>query len=59
MLSSAVSSVRYRDAAGGHSEIRLGSYVCCSDAASFHEWGFRTQLWVADKTSEHDIEAIS
>ena len=27
MFSSAVSSVRYRDAAGGHSEIRLGSYV--------------------------------
>ena len=27
MFSSAVSSVRYRDAAGGHSETRLGSYV--------------------------------
>ena len=38
MLSSAVSSVRYRDAAGGHSETGLGSYVYCGDAASFHEW---------------------
>ena len=45
MASSAVSSVLYmRDEAGNHSETRTGAYILFGDAASFHEWEFRTRL---------------
>ena len=45
MASSAVSLVLYlRDAAGNHAETRTGAHIYYGDAASFHEWEFRTRL---------------
>ena len=50
MASSVVSSVLYlRDAAGNHAETRTGAYIYYGDAASFHEWEFRTRLCIAVK----------
>ena len=59
--SSAVSSVllHLRDAAGNHAETRTGAYICHGDAASFHEWEFRTRPRIAGKTCLHYIEAMS
>ena len=60
MASSAVSSVLYlRDAAGNHAETRTGAYIYFGDAASFHEWQFRTRLRIAGKTGDQHIEAMS
>ena len=60
MASSAVSSVLYlRHAAGNHAETRSGAYVCFGDAASFHEWEFRTRLRTAGKHGDQYIEAMS
>ena len=60
MASSVVSSVLYlRDAAGNHAETRSGAYIYCGDAASFHEWEFRTRLRIAGATGEQYIEAMS
>ena len=60
MASSAVSSVLYlRDAAGNHAETRSGAYIYYGDAASFHEWEFRTRLRIAGKTGDQYIEAMS
>ena len=60
MASPAVSSVLYlRDAAGNHAETRAGAYVYCGDAASVHEWEFRTRLRIAGKTGDQYIEAMS
>ena len=40
---SAISSVLYlRDAAGNNAGTRTGAYIHYGDAASFHEWEFRT-----------------
>ena len=50
MTPSAVSSVLYlRDATGNHAETRTGAYIYYGDAASFHEWEFRTRLRIAVK----------
>ena len=51
MASSAVSSVKYLRGSAGN--INYG------DAASFHEWGFRTRLSIAGKTGDQYIEAMS
>ena len=60
MASSAVSSVLYlRDAVGNHAETRVGAYIYCGDAASFHEWEFRTRLHIAGKFCDQYIEAMS
>ena len=58
--SSAVSSVLCSgDAAGNHAETRSGAYIYCGDAASFHEWEFRTRLHIAGKPGDQYIEAMS
>ena len=58
--SSAVSSVLYlRDAAGNHAETRSGAYIYYGDAASLHEWEFRTRLRVVGKAGDQYIEALS
>ena len=60
MASSAVSSVLYlRDAGGNHSGTRTGACIYHGDAASFHEWEFRTRLRIASKTGDDYIEAMS
>ena len=60
MASSAVSSVLYlRDAAGNHAETRTGAYIYYGDAASFHEWEFRTRLRIAGQTGDQYIETMS
>ena len=60
MASSAVSSVLYlRDAAGNHAETRSGAHIYHGDAASFHEWEFRTRLRIAGKNGDQYIEAMS
>ena len=60
MASSAVSLVLHlRDAAGNHAETRSGAYIHYGDAASFHEWEFRTRLRIAGKTGDQYIEAMS
>ena len=57
MASSAVSSVLYlRDVAGNHAETRTGAYIYYGDAASFHEWGFRTRLHIAGKTGDTTLK---
>ena len=60
MISSAVSSALYlRDAAGEHTETRLGSSAHNSDAAIFYEWELRTRLRVVGKTGDLYIDADS
>ena len=60
MASSAVSSVKnLRDAAGNHAETRTCAHICYGDAASFHEWEFRTRLRIAGKTGDQYVEAMS
>ena len=60
MASSAVSSVLYmRDEAGNHAETRTGAKIYCGDAASFHEWDFRTRLRIAGKSCDQHIELMS
>ena len=60
MATSAVSSVFYlHDAAGNHAETRTGGHVKYGDAASFHEWEFRTRLRIAGKSGDQHIEPMS
>ena len=60
MASTAVSSVLHlRDAAGNHAETRTGVYIFFGDAASFHEWEFRTRLRTAGKSGDQHIDAMS
>ena len=60
MGSPAVSSVLHlRDAAGNHAETRTGVYIDCGDAASFHEWEFRTRLRITGKSGDQHIDAMS
>ena len=61
MASSAVSSVLYmRDEAGNHAETRCRRlYIYYGDAASFHEWEFRTRLRIAGKSGDQCIEVMS
>ena len=48
-----------RDAAGNHAETRSGAHIYYGDAASFHEWEFRTRLRTAGKTGDQYTEAMS
>ena len=59
MASRAVSSVLSRCAAGNHAETLSGADIYYGDAASFHEWEFRTRLRVAGKTGDKYIETVS
>ena len=59
-LASPVSSVLHlRGAAGNHAETRTGAYIYNGDAASFHEWEFRTRLRTACKSGDQFFEAMS
>ena len=58
MASSAV-VFHLRDAAGNHAETRTGAYIYHGDAASFHEWEFRTRLRIAGKAGDQYIEEMS
>ena len=60
MASSAVSSVLYQnDIAGNYAETCTGAYIFFGDAASFHEWEFRTRLRTASRTGDQYMEAMS
>ena len=48
-----------RGAAGNHAATRSGAFIYYGDAASFHEWEFRTRLRIAGKTGDQYIEAMS
>ena len=41
-----------RDVAGNHAETHTGAKIYYGDAASFHEWEFRTGLRIAGKTGD-------
>ena len=47
------------DEAGNHAETRTGANIYYGDAASFHEWEFRTRLRIACKSGDQYIEAMS
>ena len=47
------------DEAGNHAETRTGVNIYYGDAASFHEWEFRTRLHIACKSGHQYIEAMS
>ena len=60
MASSAISSILYsRDTAENHAATRTSAYICNGDAASFHEWEFRTRLYIAGKTGDQYFKAMS
>ena len=60
MASCAVSSLLYiRCAAGNNAEMRTGAYIYYGDAASFHEWEFRTRRCTVGKFGGQHIEAMS
>ena len=42
-----------------HAEKRTGTYIYYGDAASVHEWEFRTRLRIAGKSGDQCIEAMS
>ena len=48
-----------RDNPGNHAETCTGAYIYYVDAASFHEWEFRTRLRIAGKTGDQYIAAMS
>ena len=53
LQSSAVSSVLYsRGNTGWHEETRSGAHIYSGEAHSFHEWSFRTRLFVRGKTGD-------
>ena len=60
MASSAVSPVLYvHNEVGNQAETSTGAYIYDGDAASFHEWEFRTRLRIADKFGNQHIETMS
>ena len=60
MAFSAVSSVQnLRDAAGNQTETRTSAHIFYGDAASFHEWEFRSRLRIARKSGDQHLEAMS
>ena len=60
MIKNPFSSVSgHRDAAEIHAETRVGAYIYYGDAASFHEWEFRTRLYIAGKSGDQYIEWMS
>ena len=48
-----------RDAAWIDAETRKGAHIYCGNAASFHEWEFRTRLRIAGNTGDQYIEPMS
>ena len=60
MVSSAVSSVLFaHNEVGNQTEVSTGAYIYDGDAASVHEWEFRTRRRIAGKTGDQYIEALS
>ena len=60
MASSAISSILdSRDDAKTHAETGIGAYINNGDVASFHEWEFRIRSYIAGKTGDEKIEAMS
>ena len=60
MASSAVSSALYLlDAAGNHAETRTDADIYYGDAASFHEWEFRTRPRIAGISGDQYVEVMS
>ena len=60
MASSTVSPLLFvQNEAGNQAEISTGACIYYGDAASFHEWEFRTRLHIACKTGDQYIEAMS
>ena len=59
MASSAVSSVPYVHNEVGNQAESTGAYIYHGDAASFHEWKFRTRQRIAGETGDQYIEAMS
>ena len=60
MASSAVSSVLFAHyEVGNQAETSTGACTYNGDAASSHEWEFRTRLRIAGKTGDQSIEAMS
>ena len=57
--SSAVSSVLHTTGISPFQETKSGSYIYHGDAATFHEWEFRTRLRVKGKSADHYAEAMS
>ena len=58
-VSSAISSLLYSDGVDKTKETKQGSYIYTGDAASFHEWEFRTLLRVKGKKADAYIETAS
>ena len=59
MAPSAVSSALYVETEdGNHAETSPGANIYNGDAASFHDWEFRTRLRIAGKTGDQYIEAM-
>ena len=46
-------------AAGNHVETLSGAHIYYGDAASFHEWDFRTRLRTAGKNGNQYVAAMS
>ena len=60
MASSAVSTVLFvHNEVGNQAATSTGACIYSGDAASFHEWEFRTRLRIAGKTGDQYIEAMS
>ena len=60
VASPTICSVLYlRDETGNHAETRDGAYIHYGDAASFHEWEFRSKLRIGGKSGDQYIDALS
>ena len=60
MTSSTISSILCsRDVAENHAETSTGAYIYYGDAVSFHDWEFRTRLYIAGKSGDQYVEALS
>ena len=60
MATSAISSTFYsRDVAENHAETSTGADISYGDAASFHDWEFCTRSYIAGKSGDQLVEAMS
>ena len=59
MTSSSISSVLHAAHTGRHEETKSGAYIYKGDAASYHEWEFRTLLRTHNKRGDAYIDAVS
>ena len=59
ILCNVISDENPRDVVQNHAETRTSAYIYHGDAASFHEWKFRTRFYVAGNTGVQHIEAMS